>query len=111
MYQGWEGPSCRSDKDECQRTPDICGNITSSATNTSAPKVCVNTAGSYRCDCPPGLKGDDCDQAVNECEEVASPPCSNGGTCSNTVGSYRCVISFVVCFRFWFVLYCRPVYY
>uniref|UniRef100_A0AAQ5YM47 Slit homolog 3 (Drosophila) n=1 Tax=Amphiprion ocellaris TaxID=80972 RepID=A0AAQ5YM47_AMPOC len=41
--------------------------------------TCVSDAvGSYRCTCPYGFKGQDCEIPINAC---ISFPCSNGGTC------------------------------
>uniref|UniRef100_M4ANP0 Slit homolog 3 (Drosophila) n=1 Tax=Xiphophorus maculatus TaxID=8083 RepID=M4ANP0_XIPMA len=41
--------------------------------------TCVSgAAGSYRCTCPFGFKGQDCEVAINAC---ISFPCHNGGTC------------------------------
>uniref|UniRef100_A0A3B5B9T6 Slit homolog 3 protein-like n=1 Tax=Stegastes partitus TaxID=144197 RepID=A0A3B5B9T6_9TELE len=41
--------------------------------------TCVSDAvGSYRCTCPYGFKGQDCEVPINAC---ISFPCSNGGTC------------------------------
>ncbi|XP_078656045.1 uncharacterized protein LOC144902462 [Branchiostoma floridae x Branchiostoma belcheri] len=57
--------------------------------NGGCEHVCVNTDGSYRCDCRDGyqLSGSmDCVD-INEC---ASSPCRNGGTCRNLVPWYRC---------------------
>uniref|UniRef100_A0A8C7FG56 Latent transforming growth factor beta binding protein 4 n=1 Tax=Oncorhynchus kisutch TaxID=8019 RepID=A0A8C7FG56_ONCKI len=72
-----------SDVDECQ-SPDTCG----------AARLCVNTDGSYRCDCQPGYRtaglGRQC-RDVNECLE--GEYCFPRGECVNTEGSYRCVCS------------------
>lgn len=50
--------------------------------------VCVNTPGSYRCDCPTGFSGRRCEVNINECE---SNPCQNEGTCIDERGSFRCI--------------------
>ncbi|KAM6916623.1 slit homolog 1a isoform 2-T2 [Xenentodon cancila] len=44
----------------------------------------------YRCNCPPGFKGKNCETALNAC---ISNPCSNGGTCRVSQvdeGDYSC---------------------
>uniref|UniRef100_A0A8U8BUR0 Uncharacterized protein n=1 Tax=Geospiza parvula TaxID=87175 RepID=A0A8U8BUR0_GEOPR len=52
---------------------------------------CVNTPGSYKCQCPPGLQPardpPRC-QDIDECEFAAA---CVGGDCVNTAGSYRCL--------------------
>uniref|UniRef100_A0A673Y6F0 Latent-transforming growth factor beta-binding protein 4 n=1 Tax=Salmo trutta TaxID=8032 RepID=A0A673Y6F0_SALTR len=72
-----------TDVDDCQ-SPDTCG----------ATRLCVNTDGSYRCDCQPGYRtaglGRQC-RDVNECLE--GEYCFPKGECVNTEGSYRCVCS------------------
>uniref|UniRef100_A0A3P8Y7W9 Latent-transforming growth factor beta-binding protein 1 n=1 Tax=Esox lucius TaxID=8010 RepID=A0A3P8Y7W9_ESOLU len=72
-----------SDVDECQ-VPDTCG----------TDRLCVNTDGSYRCDCKPGFRtgghGRQC-RDINECLE--GDFCFPKGECVNTVGSYQCVCS------------------
>uniref|UniRef100_A0A6Q2ZDR1 Latent transforming growth factor beta binding protein 4 n=1 Tax=Esox lucius TaxID=8010 RepID=A0A6Q2ZDR1_ESOLU len=69
--------------DECQ-VPDTCG----------TDRLCVNTDGSYRCDCKPGFRtgghGRQC-RDINECLE--GDFCFPKGECVNTVGSYQCVCS------------------
>lgn len=43
--------------------------------------------GSYKCDCPRGYGGTDCEISVSRC----SPnPCENDGICSETAEGYRC---------------------
>ncbi|XP_014017554.2 latent-transforming growth factor beta-binding protein 4 isoform X1 [Salmo salar] len=72
-----------TDVDDCQ-SPDTCG----------ATRLCVNTDGSYRCDCQPGYRtagpGRQC-RDINECLE--GEYCFPKGECVNTEGSYRCVCS------------------
>lgn len=67
--------------DECYENPKICLN-----------GRCINTAGSYRCECQPGFTptsdGGFCVD-INECDAESSL-CDNG-RCINTDGSFRCV--------------------
>ena len=50
--------------------------------------TCVNTPGSFRCDCPIGFTGPRCEININECE---SNPCQNEGTCIDERGGFRCI--------------------
>ncbi|XP_073785829.1 latent-transforming growth factor beta-binding protein 4 isoform X4 [Danio rerio] len=72
-----------TDIDECV-SDQVCG----------AQSVCVNTDGSYRCDCAPGYRaagaGRQC-RDINECLE--GDFCFPRGECVNTDGSYKCVCS------------------
>uniref|UniRef100_A0ACB8E5R9 Fibrillin-1 n=1 Tax=Sphaerodactylus townsendi TaxID=933632 RepID=A0ACB8E5R9_9SAUR len=64
------------DADECQ-DPDNCKN-----------GQCINTDGSYRCECPFGyiLQGQEC---VDTDECSVGNPCGNG-TCKNIIGGFEC---------------------
>uniref|UniRef100_A0A8C0UNZ1 Fibrillin 1 n=1 Tax=Cyanistes caeruleus TaxID=156563 RepID=A0A8C0UNZ1_CYACU len=68
-----------SDIDECSNGDNLC----------QRNADCINSPGSYRCECAAGFKlspnGACVD--VDECEQY---PCGNG-TCKNTVGSYNCL--------------------
>ncbi|XP_048837123.1 latent-transforming growth factor beta-binding protein 4 isoform X45 [Brienomyrus brachyistius] len=72
-----------TDVDECQSLQG-CG----------PEGLCVNTAGSYHCDCQPGYRaaglGHQC-KDINECFE--GEYCFPHGECMNTEGSYLCVCS------------------
>uniref|UniRef100_A0A1X7T6Y2 EGF-like domain-containing protein n=1 Tax=Amphimedon queenslandica TaxID=400682 RepID=A0A1X7T6Y2_AMPQE len=73
---GWTGDRCRTDINECSH--NVCD------------QICINTQGSYTCDCNTGyqLRNDNstCED-INECETI-DHNCTQ--TCSNTVGSYTC---------------------
>ncbi|VDK20293.1 unnamed protein product, partial [Anisakis simplex] len=71
-----------SDKDECKDGENACN---------SQIEVCVNTLGSYQCDCKYGLikEGDTCVDR-NECQD-GSNKCLKNSVCVNTFASYRCV--------------------
>ena len=69
------------DFDECQLLgPDICD-----------AGICINTDGSYRCECPKGYKLDSSGKKCVDDDECLSMPkiCGNG-TCSNVDGSFEC---------------------
>ncbi|XP_065193998.1 uncharacterized protein LOC135825194 isoform X2 [Sycon ciliatum] len=80
---GLTGRRCDADIDECSR-PDL--------NNCDQPAVafCINSYGSFGCECNTGFKGDgrlcndldECTDGVHECNEHAM--------CNNTVGSYSC---------------------
>ncbi|XP_064619862.1 fibrillin-2-like isoform X2 [Lineus longissimus] len=70
-----------ADLDECSKIPELCEN-----------GVCVNTLGSFRCQCPKGMElnaeGTVCED-IDECQSGQNP-CVGDATCENTKGSYRC---------------------
>ena len=49
---------------------------------------CINSLGSYRCQCLLGFMGSHCELDVNQC---ASGPCKNNATCLNLIGKYKCI--------------------
>lgn len=72
----------------------VC-NDTNECLNTTSPACkynqnCVNTIGSYICNCKPGysliISNNTCVD-INECDQS---PCSVNATCVNTEGSFLC---------------------
>ncbi|ETE61011.1 Fibrillin-2, partial [Ophiophagus hannah] len=69
----------REDVNECLENPGICSN-----------GHCINTDGSFRCECPLGYNLDYTGvQCVDTDECSIGNPCGNG-TCSNVIGSFEC---------------------
>nr|XP_026690224.1 fibrillin-1-like isoform X1 [Ciona intestinalis] len=76
--EGYKGTSCSEDIDECTEETHRCSDI------------CINTVGSFECDCPTGYKLDDTGFTCtdhNECEGD-DHGCD---ICFNLIGSYHCV--------------------
>ncbi|XP_033642351.1 A disintegrin and metalloproteinase with thrombospondin motifs adt-1-like [Asterias rubens] len=70
------------DVDECQLGTRRC----------LPNSTCVNTPGSYRCDCPMGYHGDGISGCQDTDECVTSIAlCDDNAVCVNTLGSYRCI--------------------
>ncbi|XP_037650240.1 fibrillin-1 [Sebastes umbrosus] len=67
------------DEDECERSPCAHGD-------------CVNTPGSYICQCPAGFQTTATRTECRDLDEcVANGRICNNGRCVNTVGSFHCV--------------------
>ncbi|XP_076276277.1 uncharacterized protein LOC143207096 [Lasioglossum baleicum] len=70
------------DIDECREIEDAC----------SSNEDCVNTMGSYACNCKIGFRRDNLTQAcvdINECQ-TQEDSCLPTQRCDNTIGSYSC---------------------
>ncbi|XP_071957059.1 uncharacterized protein [Antedon mediterranea] len=113
--QGWEGPNCDHDFNECLSEPCLnngtCDHgrnhytcvcpygwgghqcnllmdpcIKSPCTNSLSCHA-INEGASYKCTCLPGWAGKDCDVKLHSC---ASAPCQNGGQCAETDNHWSC---------------------
>ncbi|KAH9492875.1 hypothetical protein Btru_025002 [Bulinus truncatus] len=73
---GYLGDLCQVDNDECM-SQDVCFN----------GGKCLNTPGSYLCECTKDWTGPTCGQNKDDCEKN---PCNNGGLCLDLVSGYLC---------------------
>lgn len=102
---GYIGPTCNNDRDECsigessqQISFNLCQPLFSAVIYLCCLPAgtnpcehggqCVNTDGSFTCNCVRGYAGPRCEQDINEC---ASNPCENDGTCLDRIGEYTCI--------------------
>lgn len=49
---------------------------------------CINTEGSFHCECLKGYTGPRCEMDINECH---SNPCQNDATCLDKIGGFTCL--------------------
>ncbi|XP_026325907.1 fibrillin-2-like isoform X2 [Hyposmocoma kahamanoa] len=77
---GMGRPNLTNDLDECQVRPDVCRG-----------GRCINTDGSFRCECNDGYTLDETKLSCVDVDECASDSriCGNG-TCTNVPGGYEC---------------------
>uniref|UniRef100_A0A4W2F136 Uncharacterized protein n=1 Tax=Bos indicus x Bos taurus TaxID=30522 RepID=A0A4W2F136_BOBOX len=73
-HEGYSGPSCDQDIDDCDPNPCLNGGS------------CQDGVGSFSCSCLPGFAGPRCARDVDEC---LSSPCGSG-TCTDHVASFTC---------------------
>ncbi|KJH43280.1 EGF-like domain protein [Dictyocaulus viviparus] len=73
-----KGTLCDKDIDECAEWGKaLCYN----------GATCVNVAGTYTCECPPGVTGASCDTLMELCDPN---PCENGGICIDRLNHFEC---------------------
>jgi len=75
---GFEGDTCEEDLDECVLGTDNC----------DINGTCINTPGSFFCQCDDGSQGASCEIDINECEDGNNGGCEQ--ICDNTAGSFNC---------------------
>ncbi|XP_048583421.1 fibrillin-1 isoform X2 [Nematostella vectensis] len=67
------------DVDECRLIPELC-----------LYGLCINTRGSYRCECHLGYKIDEKGIICKDVDECLMNPCVSPAKCLNTFGSFLC---------------------
>ncbi|CAG2236072.1 unnamed protein product [Mytilus edulis] len=77
---GWQGTLCDADINECSGGVNPC--------DTSPNQRCVNTPGSFVCQCVTGYQNDTVTGTCTDINECANNPCDQ--LCTNTDGSYTC---------------------
>ncbi|XP_071153468.1 uncharacterized protein [Mytilus edulis] len=77
---GWQGTLCDADINECSGGVNPC--------DTSLKQRCVNTPGSFVCQCVTGYQNDTVTGTCTDINECANNPCDQ--LCTNTDGSYTC---------------------
>ncbi|XP_017479439.1 PREDICTED: neurogenic locus Notch protein-like, partial [Rhagoletis zephyria] len=79
---GFRGPTCGEDIDECAEQ--------GSAKACNQNGVCINTPGSYRCNCEQDYTGQFCETRYVPCQVN---PCLSGGDCvpHYSTSTYKCV--------------------
>uniref|UniRef100_A0A8B9R982 Notch receptor 3 n=1 Tax=Astyanax mexicanus TaxID=7994 RepID=A0A8B9R982_ASTMX len=75
---GFIGGACIQDMDECSIGANPCEHF----------GKCVNTVGSFQCQCGRGYTGPRCEIDINEC---LSMPCQNDATCLDRIGEFTCI--------------------
>ncbi|XP_061006012.1 adhesion G protein-coupled receptor E2-like isoform X3 [Dama dama] len=80
IFQNESENTCQ-DVDECQHRPRVC----------KGRSICINTKGSYTCQCPPGLEfnpEDPRDCTEKECTSGRNP-CHSSAHCLSFIGSFE----------------------
>ncbi|KAG5677774.1 hypothetical protein PVAND_007505 [Polypedilum vanderplanki] len=84
--------SCRKGFVVSEEDSTQCDDINECGGEHSCQQECVNTIGSYRCDCYAGYRMNENEQCVDidECR-YGNFTCPRAANCINTTGSYKCV--------------------
>ena len=69
-----------SDIDECEAIPGLCEG-----------GKCINSEGSFSCECPEGQTRNLVSNACEDRDECAEDGVCENGRCVNTDGGYRCI--------------------
>uniref|UniRef100_A0A8C3TFR0 Neurogenic locus notch homolog protein 1 n=1 Tax=Chelydra serpentina TaxID=8475 RepID=A0A8C3TFR0_CHESE len=89
---GYTGPACNQDIDECslgkRRGCQLWGSFLRKSNPCEHAGKCINTQGSFQCQCLQGYSGPRCEIDVNEC---LSNPCQNDATCLDQIGEFQCI--------------------
>jgi len=94
--QGWGTPceECPARVGNCTkgRLPPHCNDINECEIMRGLCEggTCVNTEGSFRCECPAGFKYDSETHKCVDIDECANGGACSGGTCINTEGGFEC---------------------
>lgn len=114
---GFVGGACNQDMDECSIGQSTClslfstiisafvtsqchhhfrlfGNVPNTILYSTGANPCehfgkcLNTEGSFQCQCGRGYAGPRCEIDINEC---LSMPCQNDATCLDRIGEFTCI--------------------
>lgn len=86
----WRTTSCSTTGDLEARRPDQPSSVPPppGANPCEHAGKCLNTLGSFECQCLQGYTGPRCEIDVNEC---ISNPCQNDATCLDQIGEFQCI--------------------
>uniref|UniRef100_A0A3P8X825 Neurogenic locus notch homolog protein 1 n=1 Tax=Esox lucius TaxID=8010 RepID=A0A3P8X825_ESOLU len=104
---GWTGDDCGENIDDCASAAcdkgATCHDRVAGSHGPPLPQIntsiccgnpcehggkCMNTKGSFQCNCLSGFSGARCEHDVNEC---LSNPCQNEATCLDRIGGFHCI--------------------
>ncbi|GFS20870.1 protein crumbs-like, partial [Elysia marginata] len=94
----YTGPNCKEDIPDCDPSPCLHGSTCKERSNVTLygkgdPDFVTFTlagAAGYVCECATGVKGVNCSEDINECEDAGNNPCQNGAKCVNSFQGFSC---------------------